>query len=567
MAKKVNNVSILEEDDADWDWRKNLKKVYTPVQYEEYTEMATTADLGEELFNLLSLATPHGYEQYMYPLIPMDKANTLKDGRGNIIIKIGNVGTDYRTLFSCHLDTVQAGPKGRKNKGDKSIPPTIITPMITRIGAPAGEEDMVYASIVEDTEDGIVFKPSVLGADDKIGIYIMNHMIREEIPGLYIYHVGEECGGIGSHYIAEKKKDILMGITKAVAFDRMGYSDVIGSQGGNCASLKFTNALAEQLSNGLKAGVRMPFKGNVRGVWTDTASYTHLIEECTNISVGYFDQHSSGEHFDLWWLKEQLMPAILQVDWETLPVARKKSVPYVYVAPKTPYKAPVKPTFSQDKTKGVDLYTAYDKLPIWVPEDGRITGCTFDAAIRIVHKYVKCNGSFQAARDIATLIEEAELTKASLKAAENKINELTKTPLKAITYDKKKKKKKALQTRQSIFSLVGLMRSKYNNCVDSGVEFSFPKEWDRKFLDKNEILFISLRDNIKDNIVTPLIEYEQLYARYITSFHFLTSVDKPKGGDEREKHFVGMCNLITGLSELMVDTWEKDKIDELVLGF
>lgn len=39
---------------------------------------------------------------------------------------------------------------------------------------------------------------SCLGGDDTAGIWIMLQMIKANIPGHYIFHRGEECGGIGS---------------------------------------------------------------------------------------------------------------------------------------------------------------------------------------------------------------------------------------------------------------------------------------------------------------------------------------------------------------------------------
>ncbi len=60
-----------------------------------------------------------------------------------------------------------------------------------------------------------------------------------------------------------------------------------------------------------------------RGSFTDSANYTTLIAECTNVSVGYFSQHTSRERFDLEWLERHLVPALLKVDWAGLPVERE----------------------------------------------------------------------------------------------------------------------------------------------------------------------------------------------------------------------------------------------------
>ena len=62
------------------------------------------------------------------------------------------------------------------------------------------------------------------------------------------------------------------------------------------------------------------------GVYTDTAEFTDIIPECTNISVGYDHEHSQQEclnihHYEL------LSQAVLQVQWDKLPTDRDPTVP------------------------------------------------------------------------------------------------------------------------------------------------------------------------------------------------------------------------------------------------
>ena len=72
--------------------------------------------------------------------------------------------------------------------------------------------------------------PCVLGADDKLGCYIMCRLIEAGVSGLYVFHVGEEVGGIGSSYLAKTYPDKFHNIDRCIAFDRKGYSDVITHQ-------------------------------------------------------------------------------------------------------------------------------------------------------------------------------------------------------------------------------------------------------------------------------------------------------------------------------------------------
>jgi hypothetical protein len=58
------------------------------------------------------------------------------------------------------------------------------------------------------------------------------------------------------------------------------------------------------------------------GVFTDSANFIDLIPECTNVSVGYFNEHTHNEIQNITYL-EQLAEACVAVEWENLDVSRK----------------------------------------------------------------------------------------------------------------------------------------------------------------------------------------------------------------------------------------------------
>ena len=161
--------------------------------------------------------------------------------------------------------------------------------------------------------------PDVLGADDGTGCVILLELLSRGVAGTYVWFRGEEVGCLGSKAFA--KMDIaayyLDGIKYAVAFDRAGYSDVVSVQRGSaCCSDEFAYELSVALS---KAGEANDLLfAPARGVYTDTAELTKLIKECTNISVGYFYQHTNQEYQDVTFL-EQLIEALCVIDWEALP--------------------------------------------------------------------------------------------------------------------------------------------------------------------------------------------------------------------------------------------------------
>lgn len=134
-------------------------------------------------------------------------------------------------------------------------------------------------------------KSSCLGADDTAGVWLMVQMILAKVPGLYIFHRDEEGGRKGSEWISKHMASHLKDSKFAIALDRKGTTSIITHQmSRRCCSGDFCDSLAAQLGLGLKA--------DDTGSYTDTASYVGIIPECTNISVGYYNAHSSFERLD-----------------------------------------------------------------------------------------------------------------------------------------------------------------------------------------------------------------------------------------------------------------------------
>lgn len=242
--------------------------------------MTIKLDILEEI-----LAMKRGFgspEEEMCMQLHLDPIKGMtKDGFGNRILVIGAEPT---TAFSCHTDTVH------RNKG--------------------------HQVVWVDQNKGLYFKDDkeCLGADDGAGIWLLLNLIANEVPGVYLFHRGEERGGLGSGYIRRETPEVLKGIQRAIAFDRRGQHDIITSQScGKCASSEFALALG--------TAIGMEHKGSSLGSFTDTAQYTHLVPECTNVSVGYEREHTGNETLDYKYLLK-LRDALLKVDFEGLPTVR-----------------------------------------------------------------------------------------------------------------------------------------------------------------------------------------------------------------------------------------------------
>lgn len=149
-----------------------------------------------------------------------------------------------------------------------------------------------------------------LGADDAAGNWLMFNMIHAGVPGIYAFFRGEERGGIGSSYCADKRKDLFENVKCAIAFDRRGTESIITHQGaGRGCSDEFGRSLATILDMGHKL--------DDTGIYTDTAEFFGMVTNCTNLSVGYDREHSKHETLNKAYI-EALRDKLIAADWSQL---------------------------------------------------------------------------------------------------------------------------------------------------------------------------------------------------------------------------------------------------------
>jgi len=244
-------------------------------------------NIKEKFLELTNRTYPHGTEEELFPILFNTVDGLQKDEFGNLFIKVG----DSDVMFTSHLDTA------------------------TSANTP-----------VNHVFDGDIIKTdgkSILGADDKAGVTIMLYMIKNNIPGLYYFFLGEEVGCVGSKKVANvQKENKIEGINKVISFDRRGTTSVITYQSGKrCASDTFGKALSEQLN---LANNTFKYEIDPTGILTDSVQFISIYPECTNISVGYQSEHTFTETQNIVHL-EKLAEACLKVDWNSLPVERDPS--------------------------------------------------------------------------------------------------------------------------------------------------------------------------------------------------------------------------------------------------
>lgn len=152
---------------------------------------------------------------------------------------------------------------------------------------------------------------SCLGADCTTGIWLMLNMIDAGVEGVYVVHAAEEIGCKGSRALVADNPSWLSNMDAVISFDRYGTKSVITHQMGvRTASEAFAKSFADALS--------MPqLRSDDGGSYTDSNEYSHDVSECTNISVGYYSQHTSKETQDLTYA-EDLSYALVTADWSKL---------------------------------------------------------------------------------------------------------------------------------------------------------------------------------------------------------------------------------------------------------
>jgi len=275
------------------EYNKRLPDVYDDIDYTLVDVSPYEKDSFEYkpkdvfyTFNSLCYQTyPFGTEDFILKYIPIPLQ---EDKFGNYYIKIG----ESDTMFTSHFDSA-----------------CLEHQKVKLMSFEKGGNILI-------TSDG----KTILSADDKSGVTIMLYMIEHNIPGLYYFFIGEERGGIGSGMVAKEFENLeyLKGINKCISFDRRNYYSIITHQSWTrTCSDNFAESLCQELN---KNGMNM--KLDDTGLFTDSANFIEYIPECTNISVGYFNEHTTQEYQNITFL-ENLCKACVNVDWSNLTISRK----------------------------------------------------------------------------------------------------------------------------------------------------------------------------------------------------------------------------------------------------
>ncbi len=139
--------------------------------------------------------------------------------------------------------------------------------------------------LIYDSYGGILSrKNGILGADDKAGVAILLHHIRD--INFAFFH-SEEIGGIGSTEMSDHEFFVesieVINVPCFIQFDRKGRNDMIGTLNYYCC-----DDLAKEIEE------KTHYK-TAKGIYTDIDNLCHIIPG-VNLSCGYYNGHSNSEH-------------------------------------------------------------------------------------------------------------------------------------------------------------------------------------------------------------------------------------------------------------------------------
>lgn len=167
-----------------------------------------------------------------------------------------------------------------------------------------------------------------LGADCATGVWLILELILAKVSGVYVIHAEEESGCIGSSNLVNSQPNWLEYVDFAISLDRYGTKSIITHQmGQRCCS--------EQFSESLSTILDMGHVSDNRGSYTDSNEYIYDVSECTNLSVGYYNQHKADESQDLNYAM-RLRHAMINADWSRLVAHRDVSMSWDYEDYSTP---------------------------------------------------------------------------------------------------------------------------------------------------------------------------------------------------------------------------------------
>ena len=145
------------------------------------------------------------------------------------------------------------------------------------------------SKVFHDKEEGIMWSPQGLGADDRAGVAAILELVRRGHRPYILFTDEEECGGLGAKE-AVKKIENKPNVKYVIQLDRMDSDDAVFY---SCDNQEFTDFVESF------------------GFVTSLGTYSDISDLCpawgiagVNLSVGYYNHHTKEEYLNIKELKE-----------------------------------------------------------------------------------------------------------------------------------------------------------------------------------------------------------------------------------------------------------------------
>ena len=175
--------------------------------------------------------------------------------------------------------------------------------------------------IYHDQVKGVLWSPDGLGADDRVGVFMILSLVRAGARPSILFTTDEESGSISGHDFALRYKHKLQnyGIKYLMELDRSGVNDCVFY---NCDNPDFTKYIE---GYGFKTAT---------GSFTDISVICPIIKIAgVNLSVGYWNEHSKTEMIDLFTMSKNF-----DIIYKMIKNSKKIKKVYKYIPKKEPKK-------------------------------------------------------------------------------------------------------------------------------------------------------------------------------------------------------------------------------------
>lgn len=176
--------------------------------------------------------------------------------------------------------------------------------------------------IFHDRVEQVMWSPDGLGADDRVGVFMILSLVQAGLKPSILFTTDEETGSNSGGIFATKYLKIFntFNIKYIMELDRSGYNDCVFYQSDNP---KFEEYI--QRFGFVKA----------RGSFTDISVICPILKVAgVNLSVGYFNEHSLTEMIDLFTMSENY-----DIIYYMVEKSRKIKKPYKHIPIKVKVKS------------------------------------------------------------------------------------------------------------------------------------------------------------------------------------------------------------------------------------